>query len=163
MKHPGEPLASCACHCPNIEEFPNDLRQSWRCAPRAGRECRYTYVAAAAPSACAYTGLAKLDLRAASPDAAVAGRLEHGAGWFGGEASFVPRAADPAALKGACPNPASPLACSRAHALEYLLAATCWQRIEGVCTAQPRLAPAWWHAHGAWTGSCSAVTHSAHL
>jgi len=74
-------------------------------------------VAAAAPGACAYTGLAKLDLRAASPEAAVAGRLEHGACWFGGEASFVPRSADPAGLQGACQYPASSLARSRACAL----------------------------------------------
>ena len=69
----------------------------------AGSKCRYTYVAAAGSSAGqrGFTGLAKIDLAADSPAEAVAGRVAHGAGWVGGEATFVPRTPDAADLKGA--------------------------------------------------------------
>lgn len=71
----------------------------------AGSKCRYTYVAAAGSGTGqrGFTGLAKIDLAADSPAEAVAGRVPHGAGWVGGEATFVPRTPDAAALKGALP------------------------------------------------------------
>ncbi|EIE21342.1 carotenoid cleavage dioxygenase 1B [Coccomyxa subellipsoidea C-169] len=66
-----------------------------------GRKTRYTYVVT-------YKygggfdrpyGLAKIDLAASSPAAAVPAQIGFGRGRFGGEAVFVPRSTDPAALK----------------------------------------------------------------
>lgn len=69
----------------------------------AGRKTRYTYVVT-------YEygdgfdrpyGLAKIDLAASSPAAAVAAQIGFGRGRSGGEAVFVPSSTDPAALKSA--------------------------------------------------------------
>ena len=82
----------------------------------AGSKCRYTYVAAAGSGTGqqrGFTGLAKIDLAADSPAEAVAGRVLHGAGWVGGEATFVPRTPDAADLKGA-------LLISLEHGVSYL-------------------------------------------
>ena len=76
------------------------------CCP--GRKCRYAYVAEAVGVERGHTGLAKVDLDAATPAAALAGRLAHGPGWLGGEATFVPRSQDPAAMKGARTHLAGP-------------------------------------------------------
>lgn len=67
----------------------------------AGRKCRYAYIAEAVGVARGHTGLVKVDLAAQTPAAAIAARLAHGPGWMGGEATFVPRSQDLAALKGA--------------------------------------------------------------
>ncbi|KAK9834825.1 hypothetical protein WJX81_001553 [Elliptochloris bilobata] len=65
-----------------------------------GRSCRYAYMAEVVGAERGYSGLAKVDLGAATPAAAVAGRISHGPGWLGGEATFLPRSQDVAALKG---------------------------------------------------------------
>lgn len=72
-----------------------------------GRKCRYTYIAEAVGVERGHTGLVKVDLAATTPAAAIAGRLAHGPGWMGGEATFVPRSQDPAGAQG-CASSARP-------------------------------------------------------
>ena len=81
---------------------PHDTHQ-WALVCGPGRKCRYAYIAEAVGVERGHTGLVKVDLSAQTPAAAVVGRLAHGPGWMGGEATYVPRSQDPAALKGALP------------------------------------------------------------
>ena len=82
------------------------LRSPKPCCSLAGRKCRYVYVAEfeAAGHGLAIppvTGIAKIDLAAPSPEAAVAGRIPFGAGRSGGEAVFIPSSGSISAGKAA--------------------------------------------------------------
>ena len=68
----------------------------------AGRKTRYTYVAAAGShkGGSPLTGIAKLDMLAATPEAAVAAHIDLGDTCDVGEPQFVPRSASPEALQG---------------------------------------------------------------